>query len=113
MDFGKIKVRKEGGFGFITPDDGGPDLFFHVKERVRGLDENLLVEGARVCFETRAGDRGPMAVGVDVIPVRSEPAAEPEVPQYTVDEALRGLKDSLLITLQWVDALDEARKAEA
>lgn len=112
MDFGKIKVRKEGGFGFITPDDGGPDLFFHVKERVRGLDENLLVEGARVCFETRAGDRGPMAVGVDVIPVRSEP--EPgEVPQYTLDEAFKGLDEALLAVVEWRDVLRGLFQAQA
>jgi CspA family cold shock protein len=112
MEYGTVKTRKEAGFGFITPDEGGPDLFFHVKQRARGTDEDQLVDGARVCYDFQQGDRGPMAVnvGVTAAPADPEPA---EAAQYTVDEALRGLKDSLLITLQWVDALDEARKAEA
>ena len=113
MEYGTIKTRKEAGFGFITPDVGNQDLFFHVKQRARGTDEALLVEGARVCYDFQPGDRGPMAVNVAVTAASAEPVPEPEAPMYTVDEALRGLKDSLLITLQWVDALDEARKAEA
>jgi cold shock protein len=53
----------EKGFGFITPDDGDQDLFVHqsaiVSEGFRTLSE-----GAKVSFETEAGDKGPRAVNV-------------------------------------------------
>ncbi len=112
MATGIIKTRKENGFGFITPDDGGKDLFFHVRDLARGTDESQMTEGARVGFEVRHGDRGPMACRV-YLTREPEVSSEPEPLAVTVDEAIRGLKDALLITLQWVDALDEARKAEA
>ncbi len=47
------------GFGFITPDAGGPDVFVHVKALVEGL--TWLTEGDRVAYEVVQGDRGPQA----------------------------------------------------
>ncbi len=52
------------GFGFITPDDGGPDLFVHVSV-VR--DGEVLYEGDRVRFQVRQSDRGPQADRVDLL----------------------------------------------
>ena len=52
----------ERGFGFITPDAGGPDLFVHVS--VLGGAEPLL-EGERVRFKVRQSDRGPQADRVE------------------------------------------------
>lgn len=51
------------GFGFITPDSGGPDLFVHVSV-VR--DGQELYEGDRVRFQVRQSDRGPQADRVDL-----------------------------------------------
>jgi CspA family cold shock protein len=51
------------GFGFITPDDGGPDLFVHVSVVREGTD---LYEGDRVRFQVRQSDRGPQADRVDL-----------------------------------------------
>ena len=40
------------GFGFIQPDDGGPDVFIHVSELERsGLRE--LREGQKITFESK------------------------------------------------------------
>lgn len=52
------------GFGFITPDAGGADLFVHVSV-VRG--DEVLEEGDRVRFKVRQSDRGPQADGVELL----------------------------------------------
>jgi CspA family cold shock protein len=109
MEYGTIRARKEAGFGFITPDAGGKDLFFHVKQRARGTDEALLVEGARVCYDFQPGDRGPMAVNVDVTAAPAEPVAE--VSMYSEAEAHKGLRDALLAAVEWVDVLETIRQS--
>jgi CspA family cold shock protein len=52
------------GFGFITPDAGGTDLFVHVSV-VRG--DEVLEEGDRVRFKVRQSDRGPQADSVELL----------------------------------------------
>jgi CspA family cold shock protein len=55
------------GFGFITPDDGGKDVFLHISALQRsGLP--ALDEGARVSFETEPDRRGkgPQAINVQL-----------------------------------------------
>jgi cold shock protein len=52
----------ERGFGFITPDAGGPDLFVHVSVLRGGED---LLEGDRVRYQVRQSDRGPQADRVE------------------------------------------------
>ena len=55
------------GFGFITPDDGGKDVFVHItaleKSGLPALDE-----GAKVTFETEPDSRGkgPQAVNIQL-----------------------------------------------
>ena len=54
------------GFGFITPDEGGKDLFVHhsaiVADGYRSLQDNQ-----RVSFDTEADAKGPRAVNVQVV----------------------------------------------
>ncbi|WP_394621986.1 cold shock domain-containing protein [Lentzea sp. JNUCC 0626] len=49
------------GFGFITPDAGGPDLFVHVSV----VSGEPLEAGDRVRFRIRQSDRGPQADAVE------------------------------------------------
>lgn len=54
-------------WGFILPDDGGPDVFVHKKDlRASGL--HVLEEGRRVRFESVPGRDGkPKAQNISVI----------------------------------------------
>jgi CspA family cold shock protein len=51
------------GFGFITPEDGGEDVFVHHSEiQMQGYRD--LPEGQRVEFEVTQGQKGPQASSV-------------------------------------------------
>ena len=47
------------GFGFITPESGGPDVFVHVRALADGLTE--LGEGDRVTYDVVVSEKGPQA----------------------------------------------------
>ncbi len=51
------------GFGFITPDDGGKDVFVHITE-VERAGMTSLTEGQKVSFDVEQDDRGPKAVNL-------------------------------------------------
>ena len=54
------------GYGFITPEGGGKDLFIH-HSNIAGAGFKTLVEAARVEYESREGAKGPEATNVVVI----------------------------------------------
>jgi CspA family cold shock protein len=56
----------EKGYGFITPDDGGRDLFVHHSQ-IQMNGYRSLEQGQRVNFESQDGDRGPQAVEVTAL----------------------------------------------
>lgn len=51
------------GYGFITPDGGGDDLFVHHSE-IQGDGFHSLQEGEKVEFEATQGRKGPQASNV-------------------------------------------------
>jgi CspA family cold shock protein len=64
MPSGTVKwFSDDKGFGFITPDEGGKDLFVHHSAIVADGYRSL-PEGARVNYEEESGDKGPKAVNV-------------------------------------------------
>jgi CspA family cold shock protein len=68
MAQGTVKwFNAEKGFGFISPDGGGVDVFVHFSAIAdtggyRSLDDNQRVE-----FETTQGPKGPQAEAVRVV----------------------------------------------
>ena len=63
---GTIKKLNEKGFGFITPEGGEKDVFFHKNDLVDATFEDLN-EGDKVTFEKEASDKGPRAVKVTLV----------------------------------------------
>ena len=64
MATGTVKwFNDDKGFGFITPDDEGKDLFVH-HTGINASGYKSLAEGAKVSFDSEAGDKGPKAVNV-------------------------------------------------
>jgi len=60
---GKIARLTDRGFGFITPEGGDKDVFFHAQSVV-DVEFNDLQEGENVTFEIEEGPKGQAAVNV-------------------------------------------------
>ncbi|MCC2334132.1 cold-shock protein [Cellulomonas wangsupingiae] len=61
MAQGTVKwFNAEKGFGFITPEGGGPDLFVHFSA-IQTEGYRTLEEGQSVDFEVGQGTKGPQA----------------------------------------------------
>lgn len=64
-EIGTVKWFDDGkGFGFITPENGGKDLFAHFSEIQGGPGFKTLAENQRVQFEAKQGPKGPQASNI-------------------------------------------------
>ena len=64
MASGIVKWFNESkGFGFITPDEGGDDLFAHFSA-IQGNGFKTLAEGERVSFDVTTGPKGKQASNI-------------------------------------------------
>lgn len=64
MATGTVKWFNESkGFGFITQDNGGNDVFVHFSA-VQGSGFKTLTEGQKVSFDVTQGPKGPQASNV-------------------------------------------------
>ena len=67
MATGTVKwFSDEKGFGFITPDDQGKDLFVH-HSKIVGNGFKSLPEGAKVSYDAEQDPKGPAAANVQTI----------------------------------------------
>jgi CspA family cold shock protein len=64
MATGTVKwFNDDKGFGFITPDDQGKDLFVHHSS-IQGSGFKSLAEGQKVSYDEEQGQKGPAATNV-------------------------------------------------
>jgi CspA family cold shock protein len=67
MATGTVKWFNDGkGFGFITPDTGGDDLFAHFSA-INSKGFKSLKEGQKISFEVAMGPKGKQASNIEII----------------------------------------------
>ena len=67
MAQGTVKwFNAEKGFGFITPDGGGPDVFVHFSA-ITGTGYRSLEENQKVTYTVTQGNKGPQATDVTTV----------------------------------------------
>ena len=77
---GRVVEWKDKGFGFIKPDNGEKDVFFHTSD----VEAGPVTVGTQVTFGVVTTEKGLRAVAVR--PAVPDPSGEPEADVLTPDE---------------------------
>ncbi|MGX1804580.1 cold-shock protein [Nocardia sp. NPDC055321] len=103
-----IRFDRSRGYGFISADTGGDDIFLHVNDLE--FEKNLAAPGTKVQFELEQGDRGKFATAVQLRSFNDQNMAsafpadlrsfDPEdlSDVLTSDEYLREITELLLVS---------------
>lgn len=75
---GSIVRKRDEGYGFIKPEEGDKDVFFHASALV-DIDFDSLNEGDMVTFEMEEGPKGPAAANIQ----KSDDVAAPVADEAT------------------------------
>lgn len=67
MQTGTVKTVTDRGFGFITPEGGAKDVFYHESTLTGELESRKLRVGDKVTFEVEEGQKGPSAVNIALV----------------------------------------------
>jgi cold shock CspA family protein len=94
---GTVTRVTDRGFGFLTPQSGQRDIFFHARELL-DVESNVSIVGNSVEFDMIEGPKGPVAANVNVVSDDTETEEEFEV-EAVVDETIKSS------VVQAVDAL--------
>jgi len=77
---GSIVRKRDEGYGFIKPEEGDKDVFFHASALV-DIDFDSLNEGDVVTFEMEDGPKGPAAGNIQKADDAAAPAADDAAPE--------------------------------
>lgn len=103
MSIGKlVSFDSSRGFGFIRPEDGGPDVFVHVNDI--GLDEDELRQGRVFEFDMTEGERGPKAINLTAVGGGPGPTPRPRKDRSGGSGQLSAEEHRRLITELLLDA---------
>jgi len=86
---GTIIRKRDEGYGFIKPETGDKDVFFHASA-LEKVEFDDLQEGDVVSFDIEEGPKGPAAVNVDraaATPVAADNSASDDAAADATDEA--------------------------
>lgn len=80
------RIVSDRGFGFITPDDGSKDVFFHARSLVNAEFDDVR-EGDKVTFDMENGPKGPAAANVERVEGGESAPAEEAPAEESTEEA--------------------------
>lgn len=83
---GTIVRKRDEGYGFIKPQDGEKDVFFHASAVGEGVFDDFN-EGDTVSFDLEEGPKGPAAANVVKASAPATPAADDSASDDSSDEA--------------------------